>query len=105
MTASLAQITVQLSAQQLAHQATRAGFVLLAAFLVSFALIRTSARLMRSPRVPWWPGSVKTAGGLHVHHLVFGIVLILLAGFVAIAVRLKSPWLELTAAGFGVGAA
>ncbi len=103
MTASLAQITVQLSAQQLAHQATRAGFVLLAAFLSRFALIRTSARPMRSPRVPWWPGSVKTAGGLHVHHLVFGIVLILLAGFVAIAVRLKSPWLELTAAGVGVG--
>jgi len=38
----------------------RAGFVLLAAFLISFLFIRTSARLMRSPRVPWWPGSVTT---------------------------------------------
>ena len=31
----------------------RAGFVLLAAFLVSFLFIRTSARLIRSPKVPW----------------------------------------------------
>jgi hypothetical protein len=40
-----------------------------------------SARLMRSPTVPRWPGSVKTGGGLHVHHLVFGIVLLLGTGF------------------------
>jgi hypothetical protein len=52
---------------------TRAGLVVLGAFLASFLFIRTSARLMRSPKVPWWPGSVKTEGGLHVHHLVFGI--------------------------------
>lgn len=50
----------------------RAGLVLLAAFLLSFAFIRMSTRLMRSPRVPWWPGSVKT-GGVHGHHHVFGI--------------------------------
>lgn len=54
----------------------RAGFVVLAAFLVSFLFIRTSARLMRSPRVPWWPGSVSTSSGLHLHHLVWGIVLL-----------------------------
>jgi hypothetical protein len=58
---------------------------------------------MRSPRVPWWPGSVKTEGGLHVHHLVFGIVLLLLAGF-ALALQPPSPWLEIFAAGFGIGA-
>jgi hypothetical protein len=83
--------------------ANRAGFVLFAAFLLSFGFIRMSARLMRSPKVPWWPGSVKT-GGVHVHHLVFGIVLLLMAGFVAIALRPASPWLEVTAAAFGIGA-
>ncbi len=99
-----AEITVGLSAKALAAQSTRAGFVLLGAFLISFVFIRTSARLMRSPRVPWWPGSITTEGGLHVHHLVFGIVLMLLCGFLAIGVRLPSPWLELIAAGFGIGA-
>jgi len=28
--------------------------------------IRTSSRLIRSPKVDWWPGSVKTSGGLHI---------------------------------------
>jgi hypothetical protein len=58
---------------------------------------------MRSPKVPWWPGSVKTEGGLHVHHLVFGIVLLLAMGF-ALALQPPSPWLEIFAAGFGIGA-
>jgi hypothetical protein len=82
---------------------TRAGLILLAAFLLSFLFIRTSARLMRSPRVTWWPGSIKTEGGLHVHHLVFGIVLLLAAGF-ALALQPPSPWLEIAAAAFGIGA-
>jgi hypothetical protein len=51
----------------------RAGFVLLAAFLVSFLFIRTSARMNRSDRFSWWPGSVKTGSGLHLHHLVWRI--------------------------------
>jgi hypothetical protein len=58
---------------------------------------------MRSPKVPWWPGSVQTEGGLHVHHLVFGIVLLLAMGF-ALALQPPSPWLEIVAAGFGIGA-
>jgi hypothetical protein len=81
----------------------RAGLILLGSMLLSFGFIRTSARLMRSPNVSWWPGSVKTEGGLHVHHLVFGIVLILLAGFV-LALQPGSPWFELMAAAFGIGA-
>jgi hypothetical protein len=78
--------------------------ILLGSFLLSFLLIRMSARLMRSQKVPWWPGSVQTSGGLHVHHLVFGIVLMLLFGFLAIALPLSGVWLDLVAAGFGVGA-
>ena len=87
----------------LGAEAVRAGVILLGALLVSFLFIRTSARLMRSPKVPWWPGSVTTEGGLHVHHLVFGIVLILATGF-GLALQPGSPWLEILAAGFGIGA-
>jgi len=83
---------------------TRAGFVLLGAFLLSFLFIRTSARLMRNPRVTWWPGSVTTESGLHLHHLVWGIVLILSAGFLGFAVNPVSPWNEILAGLFGVGA-
>jgi hypothetical protein len=87
----------------LGGQGERAGLILLGSMLLSFGFIRTSARLMRSPRVPWWPGSVETGGGLHVHHLVFGIVLMLFSGFV-LALQPGSPWLELGAAAFGIGA-
>jgi hypothetical protein len=87
----------------LGQEAERAGLILLAAMLLAFLFIRTSARLMRSPKVSWWPGSVTTEGGLHVHHLVFGIALMLICGF-ALALRPGSPWSEIVAAGFGVGA-
>ena len=99
-----AAFSLQPSTQDLSRRSDRAGFILLGAFLLSFVLIRISTRLMRSPKVPWWPGSIETGGGLHVHHLVFGIMLMLLCGFLAIAVYLPSPWWDLVAAGFGVGA-
>lgn len=82
----------------------RAGFVLLAAFLVSFLFIRTSSRLIRSPRVPWWPGSVTTSSGLHLHHLIWGTVLMLLSGFLAFVTPDSSPTREILAGVFGVGA-
>ncbi len=81
----------------------RAGFVVLAAFLATFLFIRTSARLMRNPKITWWPGSVTTESGLHLHHLVWGIVLIMLSGFVSFAVNTVSPWNEFLAALFGIG--
>jgi hypothetical protein len=78
-----------------------AAFVVLVAFLVSFLAIRTSVRLTRS--VSWWPGGVQ-AGGVHVHHLVWGICLVLVCGFLAFAAPLVAPWWHLVAIGFGVGA-
>ena len=102
MSAGLAEITVTFGDDGLSNS-TRAGLILLGAFLLSFILIRISTRLMRSPKVPWWPGSIKT-GGLHVHHLVFGIVMMLLFGFLAIALPLHGVGLDVVAAGFGIGA-
>lgn len=75
---------------------------MLLAFLCSFGFIRTSARLTRS--VSWWPGGVETEGGVHLHHLVWGIVLILVSGFGAFATELESPWWQILAVGFGIGA-
>jgi hypothetical protein len=79
------------------------GFLVLLAFLVSFLFIRTSARLARSPRVTWWPGSVE-AGGVHLHHLVWGISLVLISGFAAFVSDLYSPWWQVTSIAFGIGA-
>jgi hypothetical protein len=84
------------------HDGRGAAFVALVAFLLSFLAIRTSARLTRS--VSWWPGGVETEGGVHLHHLVWGICLILLAGFISFAGPLTQPWRAFDAIAFGVGA-
>jgi hypothetical protein len=79
---------------------TGAAFLVLVAFLVSFLAIRTSARLTRS--VSWWPGGVKS-GDVHIHHLVWGICLMMFAGFLAFAMPLEYPWWHTFAIAFGVG--
>jgi hypothetical protein len=81
------------------HQGPGAAVVVLIAFLLSFMAIRTSARLTRS--VSWWPGGVQS-GGVHLHHLVWGIVLMILCGFLAFT-PLEAPWWHVVAVGFGIG--
>ena len=39
-------------------------FLVLMGLLISFGFIRFSTRMMRSPNVPWWPGSVVSDSGL-----------------------------------------
>jgi hypothetical protein len=79
----------------------RAGLILLASMLLSFGFIRFSTRMIRA-EVSWWPGNV-SPGGLHIHHLVFGIIFMMVAGFAAFAIQPDSPWFEVFAAVFGVG--
>jgi hypothetical protein len=77
-------------------------FLLLLAFLASFGFIRTSAHMIRA-QVRWWPGNVEM-GGTHVHHLVWGILLLLVVGYSAIAFAPGSPLREVFAILFGIGA-
>ena len=79
-------------------------YLVLIGFILSFAFIRMSTRLMRSPKVPWWPGSIVSEGGVHVHHLVFGIVTMMVAGAAGFATFGDSPWMEICAFAFGIGA-
>jgi hypothetical protein len=95
---------MELTGGLLRGEGQRAGFFLLASFLISFLFIRTSARLMRSPRVPWWPGSITTSGGLHIHHLVLGLALVLVSGFLSLLLLPDTPWREVLAVAFGAGA-
>jgi hypothetical protein len=78
------------------------AFICLAAFLIAFLLIRTSARMTR--RFSWWPGGVQTEGGVHLHHLVWGICLMLASGFVGVSLDFDYPWGGIVAGAFGVGA-
>jgi len=79
-------------------------YLVLIGFLLSFAFIRMSTRLMRSPKVPWWPGSIVSDSGVHLHHLVFGIVTMMVSGAAGFAAFGNSPWTEICAFAFGIGA-
>jgi hypothetical protein len=74
----------------------------LISFLASFGFIRTSAHMIRA-QVSWWPGNVEV-GGTHIHHLVWGILLLLLFGYIGGVVRPDDPWSHVAVIGFGIGA-
>jgi hypothetical protein len=78
-------------------------FLVLVGFLGSFAFIRMSTRMIRA-EVSWWPGNIESESGLHVHHLVFGIITMMVAGTVGFAAFGHSPLTEICAFFFGVGA-
>jgi hypothetical protein len=79
----------------------QAQFLFFVAFLFSFGFIRTSAHLIRA-QVSWWPGNVQV-GGTHIHHLVWGICLLLIFGYIGVAIAPGSPWHEIVAVVFGIG--
>ena len=79
-------------------------FCAFVAMLVAFGFIRLSVRLIRA-HVRWWPGNVKS-GGLHIHHVVFGVVFMIVGGIGGIALPDNALWpLCVTSAIFGVGTA
>ncbi|MCY7344168.1 MAG: hypothetical protein LH603_20610 [Pseudonocardia sp.] len=75
---------------------------MLAAFLITFVVTRVTTRLIRAGRGPFRD---TTVGGVHVHHQVYGIFLLLGTGTVELAYRPASPWFEVLAVLFGAGAA
>lgn len=74
--------------------------LLLAAFLVAFVLTRGYTRIARTRG--WGSGNV---GGVHLHHIVVGIVLVLVSGLVEIATRPSGLGRDAVAVLFGVGGA
>ena len=88
---------------QLVYNSRQGLFLVLVGFLGSFGFIRLSTRLMRSPRVPWWPGSVVSDSGVHLHHLVFGIILMGISGTLGFWFFDSGIWMYISALLFGIG--
>ena len=79
-------------------------FCFFAAFVLTFAFIRFSVRMIRA-QVSWWPGNI-TPGGLHIHHVVFGTVAMVVGGVAGLAVPVQPEgWRAVCAAVFGLGTA
>ena len=73
-------------------------------FAVTVAVVRTITLMIR---MGVGPIHNVTSGGVHIHHLVWGILLLLAVGFVwMLEIGVGSNWVaSLTAVAFGVGAA
>jgi hypothetical protein len=78
-----------------------AGWMLLA-FLVTFVATRVITRMIRAGRGPFRDTAV---GGVHVHHVVYGIFLMLGAGTLQFAFAPDEPWVVVLAVLFACGAA
>ncbi|MBD0690434.1 hypothetical protein, partial [Streptomyces sp. CBMA123] len=76
-------------------------FLLLVGFITSFVFIRFSVRMIRA-KVRWWPGNV-TPGGLHIHHMVFGLGFLLVGGLGVFATYGGTPWIDWFGLAFGIG--
>jgi hypothetical protein len=85
---------------------------MLIAFVITFAITRWVTRRIRArPAAEEGEGDDGGLigdihiGGVHVHHQVWGILLILVAAVLEFAYQPDTPWLEVLGALFGVGAA
>jgi hypothetical protein len=79
-------------------------FCFFVAFMVTFVFTRVNVRLIRAD-VRWWFKNVR-AGDLHIHHVVFGVVLMLLGGVGGFAIPDLYRGLDICAAVvFGMGSA
>ncbi|HEY8172947.1 MAG TPA: hypothetical protein VIH21_07650 [Dehalococcoidia bacterium] len=81
-----------------------AQFLILLSFLVTFVIVRLLTHaIRRGTKLPLVHD--RSAGGRHLHHLVFGIVLLLVVGYVAVAFDTSTGWQRLFAVLYGIGAA
>ncbi|MFF4395891.1 hypothetical protein [Streptomyces sp. NPDC001480] len=74
----------------------------LGAFVLTFVITRVITRMIRAGKGPF--GNVTGAGGLHIHHVVPGVVLTVIGGFGAVAGGRNGFGGGLFAVVFGIGA-
>jgi lysyl-tRNA synthetase class 2 len=79
-----------------------AGF--LVGLLATFLFVRINTRLIRA-QVSWWFHDIESEGGTHVHHMVIGVVLMVVSGIVLIAVSPQDLGAQIVALVFGAGVA
>ena len=76
---------------------------LLIGLLTAFFIVRLSTRLMRA-NVRWWFGEFRPRG-LHIHHMVFGIIVLVVVGILQVALQPSDHLLDVFALVFGIGVA
>jgi hypothetical protein len=86
--------------QRLAHlyrehvvkQCREERLLIAASFLSMFGVVRFITVSIKDRRFTWLFHNIGSSGGTHLHHLVFGIVGLLIAGYVSAAFTNDRPW-------------
>jgi hypothetical protein len=79
------------------------AFLLTLAFLTTFGIVRLITYSIHHDRLPFFH-NVTTKSGLHIHHMVPGMLLVLASGYLGLVLTTRRPT-ELLAVLFGIGAA
>jgi hypothetical protein len=91
--------------RQIRETGREARFLIALAFLVTFGIVRLITYAIRYHWLPFLHDTV-TKGGLHIHHLVYGIFLLLMVGYLALAFpQGQGKGLIALALLYGIGAA
>ena len=84
----------------------------LVAFILMFFVTRSSVRFIRYRAAAgrptrWWQPRNVFIGGVHIHHVTFGVVLVMLSGLtlVTLSISGREPEFTLAATLFGIGSA
>lgn len=93
---------VQWYSQEIFEPGRQPMFLALLAFLVTFLVTRTITRMIRAGKGPF--GNV-SAGEVHVHHVVPGLIILLLGGVLALGSGQHGIWRQIAGLMFGIGAA
>jgi cellobiose-specific phosphotransferase system component IIC len=86
--------------QRLAHlyqehvvkQCREERLLIAVSFLVMFGIVRFITASIKDRRFTWLFHNLGTSGGTHIHHLVFGIFGLLIAGYIGAAFTNDRPW-------------
>jgi hypothetical protein len=89
--------------EEIIGQGKEPAFLLTLAFLLTFGVVRLITYSIRSGRRTLFR-NVTIRGGLHVHHMVPGTILVLISGYLAVVLPDPRPDRALAVA-FGIGAA
>jgi hypothetical protein len=79
------------------------AFLLTLAFLATFGIVRLITYSIHHERLPFFH-NVTTKSGLHIHHMVPGMLLVLASGYLGLVLTAHRP-VALLAVLFGIGAA
>lgn len=90
--------------RQILQEGKEAQVVILFAYVITFLAVRFITHAIRDGKYRRIFRNLSGPGGTHLHHLVPGIILLLVAGFLGIGID-DRPWRLAVAVLFGIGAA